>query len=373
MSNGQAAWRYVDLGAVDAFESNSQLPVIARSVAERALPTVTTSIWGRTHLNVGWFDDVDATVDLEAAARLGVQVIRRPFYGGGTAFYGERCAATWAFLIPKAEGPDPSPSLDEHLSRFQPVVLDTLGRIGLGEVVFEGSSDLRWNGRKIGALTAQDVVACDSVGGFLNLAPPDLDLYLAVARIPEEKFRDKVVKDLRSYVVTAQEIAGHPVSYEEFRRALLDSIGAAGIRLEAEGLSEEESSRLGRNAAKIADDDWVRRVSSERFRRAAPAGSRVGFANHKGRKLCRAGVAVDASGVMVSAMLAGDMHVSPPDVLDRTSAALAGADVGDREKLRARISSVFDGADVHQADALMGVTTEDLLTAVEAAVRCAET
>ena len=67
-------------------------------------------------------------------------------------------------------------------------------------------------------------------------------------------------------------------------------------------------------------------------------------------------------------MMAGDMHVGPPDVLDRTAAALIGADAGDDADMRARIASVFEGDDVHQADALMGVTTDDLLKAVQKAV-----
>jgi lipoate---protein ligase len=376
--SGTGAWRYVDLGAIDAFEANAQLPVIVKDVASSGRPAVTTSVWGRTHLNVGWFDDVDETVDLQAASRKRVQVIRRPFYGGGTAFYGEGCAATWAFLLPKAAPPDSvsrddnaGESLDARLVRYQAVVLDVLDRLGLGAVKFEGSSDLRFNGRKLGALTAQDVVACDCVGGFLNLRKPDLDLYLSVARVPDEKFKDKVVKDLREYVVTAEEIAGHEVGYGDFRRALLEALDFAGIDWDPGPLTEDERERVGRGAAKVASDDWVRRISSERFEEAAPQGSRVGFANHKGRKLCRAGVAVDPEGTVVAAMLAGDMHVGPPDVIDRVADALVGAPSEDRAELRSRIASVFEAPDVHQADEVMGVTTDDLLAAVSGAITSA--
>jgi lipoate-protein ligase A len=361
-------WRYLDLGAIDAFESNAQLPVVVRDVASTGRGAVTTSVWGRTHLNVGWFDDVDETVDLEAAARKGVQVIRRPFYGGGTAFYGEGCAATWAFLLPKAKDGETGESLDDRLARYQPVVLDFLARLGLSAVQFEGSSDLRLNGRKLGALTAQDIVACDCVGGFVNLSKPDLDLYLSVARVPDEKFKDKVVKDLREYVITAEEIAGHPVGYEDFRDAVLGALDSAGIAWDPQPFTDEERARLSRGVAKVASDDWVKRVSTDRFRTAAPEGARLGFANHKGRKLCRAGVALDDEGTIVAAMLAGDMHVGPPDVIDRVAAALVGARSGDESDLRSRIASVFEGSDVHQADAMMGVTTEDLLTAVRRAV-----
>src|SRR6516164_9536586 len=102
------------------------MAVLSRSTAEAGVPTLQTSVWGRTHLNVGWFDDVDATLDLAACERLGVQVIRRPLYGGGTAFYDAGCAVMWGFLLPKDRYDD----LDDALARFQPVVLDALAKLG---------------------------------------------------------------------------------------------------------------------------------------------------------------------------------------------------------------------------------------------------
>jgi lipoate---protein ligase len=356
-------WRYLDLGATGPYENASLMPVLARSVAEGAGPVAQTSVWGSTHLNVGWFDDVDATLDLDACRRLGVEVVRRQLYGGGTAFYGAGCAAMWGFLLPNDDQPD----LDGLLARFQPVLLDALDRVGLGEVGFAGSSDLRWHDRKLGALTAQDVMVCTSVGGFLNLRKPDIDLYLQVVRIPDDKFADKAVKDMREYVCTAEEVAGRPVSYEEWRNALVAALAGGGIAMEPGVLSEGEQYGLSKISAKVGSDDAIRRVSSDRFRSSAPAGARVGFGNHKGRKLCRAGVALDADGTIAAAMMAGDMHVSPGDTMDRVAGALTGGSTGDVDDLRARIASVFEGDDVHQADATMGVTTDDLLAAVEKA------
>jgi lipoate-protein ligase A len=343
------------------------MPVLSRNVAGGADPIATTSIWGQTHLNVGWFDDVDSTLDLDACERVGVAVIRRPLYGGGTAFYDAGCAVMWGFLLPKERYGD----LDAALARFQPVLLDALAKLGLGEVVFEGSSDLRWHGRKLGALTAQDVIACNSVGGFLNIAPPNLDLYLQVVRVPDDKFKDKTVKDMREYVCTAEQVAGRPVRYEEFRDALHASLERAGIELAPSELTDGERHGLAKIGERIGGDDMVRRISSERFTADAPAGTVVGFGNHKGRKLCRAGVAIDANGVIVDALMAGDMHVSPPDAIDRVADALVGASADEHEELRRRIASVFEGDDVHQAEATMGVTTDDLLAAVGKAIGAA--
>lgn len=361
-------WRYVDMGPVDPAEAMSQNPVLAGQVKAGGAPVAQSAVWGKTHLNVGWFDDVDSTLDLEACRRLGIDVVRRPVYGGGTAFYQKRCAVMWGFFLPADEGG----SLDEKLARFQPVLLDALGHLGLGAVGYEGSSDFRWNGRKLGALSAQDVMGVHNVGGFLNIAPPDIDLYLQVVRVPDEKFKDKVVKDMREYVCTAEEVAGGAVSYEEFRDALTGALEAAGIPLDHRPLTDEERKSVKDIAGYLGSEDQVRRVSSDRFTAAAPRGTRVGFGNEKGKKLCRAGLALDAGDIVVAALMAGDMHVSPPDTMDRVATALVGGAAGDLGDIRARIASVFEGPDVSQADAAVGVTTDDLLAAVGKAIAVAQ-
>ena len=193
--------RGIDLGAVDAFQNNAQMAVLARSTAESQRPTLQTSVWGRTHLNVGWFDDVDDTLDLARCAELGIQVIRRPFAGGGTAFYDAGCSLMWGVMYPKGAGHD---DLDAEIARVKPIVLDALDRIGLGEVTFRGSADLRWErDRKLGGVSAGDFGKVVSVGGFLNIRPPDIELYLQVVRVPDEKFKDKLVSDMREVVCTA--------------------------------------------------------------------------------------------------------------------------------------------------------------------------
>jgi hypothetical protein len=69
--------------------------------------------------------------------------------------------------------------------------------------------------------------------------------------------------------------------------------------------------------------------------------------------------------------MAGDMHVSPPDAIDRVADALVGAQADECEELRHRIATVLEGDDVRQAEATMGVTTDDLLAAVDTAIAAA--
>lgn len=360
-------WRHVDAGAVGPVENQALMGDLARDAILGGTPILQTSVWGATHLNVGAFDDIDATTDLAAAARLGVTVIRRPMAGGGTAFYDARCSVMWGLLRSK----DGHRDLDRELAAFQPIVLDALDHLGCRAVQFSGSADLRLpDDRKLGGMSANDFGPLVSVGGFLNIARPDVDLYLQVARVPHEKFRDKAVKDLREYLCTAEEVAGHPVGYAEFRDALLAAAKDAGIVVESMPAPKLDDTVLNKVRRKIASDDAVRKISSERFAAEHPA-ERVGFGNHKGRKLVRIGVALDAGGTVVAAMVSGDLHVSPPDTLDRIAGALERVPSDDATALRTRIAAVLDADDVHQADATMGVTTDDFLAALTTAIATA--
>jgi len=359
-------WRFIDGGAQQAAEAYGRLPAIASSVVQGGPEVLMSMIWAKGHLTVGWFDDVDSAINLEAAREAGVDVFRRPIFGGGTAFYDTEAVAVWSWIMRD----DRFGTLDDALMHFRPVMESALASIGLGEAHFEGSSDIRWRDRKLGNCITQAVLGTKIVGGFLNLKRPDLELYRRVARVPEEKFKDKVIKDIVEYICTPTDVRGTPVTYEELRDSVVRaSREVAGLELDPSPFSADEQSVTDQFVASVSSDDFIRRISSERFRTEAPAGSRVGFANVKGKKLVRSGVAVDAAGTILRTMVAGDMHTSPPDSMDRVAGALIGGNSADREELIARVRSVFDQPDFVQPDLAAGITPEDV---VEAVVRAAK-
>ncbi len=353
-------WRSIDAGAMDAPVAFGRMPILAASVVNGGPEVLMTGMFGAGHFQIGWFEDIDAVMDLDEARARGVQVFRRPVWGGGTAFYDTNASALVSFFIRD----DHFPTLDAALEEFRPVMRHALDALGLGEVSFEGSSDLRWRGRKLGTLITQSVLGTTVVGGFFNLRKPDLELYAAVARVPEEKFKDKIIKDQVAYICTPGEVRGRDLPYEEFRDAVVAAARAAGLDLDETGFTPEEDAGTQGFVDTVSADDYVRRVSSARFSDAAPAGARTGFANVKGKKLVRSGVAIDGEGTIVAAMMAGDMHLSPPEALERVAAALVGEHAGDRDGLLARARSVFAEPDIDQPDEAAGITPEDCVEAV---------
>jgi lipoate-protein ligase A len=355
-------WRFLDAGPQDAATAIGRMPALAQQVATGAWEGILlTGVWGRAHFNVGWFEDIDAVLDLEAARREGVQVVRRPAIGGGTAFYDEGCAAMAAFFVPHRD----DETLDDVLARYEAVLRRAFDALGLAGATFE-HGDLRWRGRKLGAVISQHVMGARVAGCFLNLRRPDLELYLRVAHVPDEKFADKAVKDMVAYVATPADVRGTDVSYEEFRDAV---VAAVGVPLEAKPPPEQEDEHVRSFADLVASRDWVTRRSSARFAASAPAGSRIGFANHKGRKLVRAGVALGADGVLEAVMMAGDMHLSPPEALDDLAASLVGLRPED-PSVRERVAAALAAAE--QADEHLGITTDDIVAAIRKAVEGTE-
>jgi len=351
-------WRFIDAGARDAPEFFGRMPILAASVAQGGPQIMMTGLFGRGHFQIGWFEDIDAVMDLDAAPAERIEVFRRPAWGGGTAFYDTNASALLGLFIHA----DAFATLDEALEHFRPVMRRALDDLGLGEAKFEGSSDIRWNGRKLGTLITQSVLGTTMVGGFFNLRKPDLELYARVARVPEEKFKDKIIKDQVEYICTPADVRGKDLQYEEFRNAVLTAARKeADLAFDPTGFTAEEDVGTKGFVQTVSADDWIRRVSSARFADGRPEGTRVGFANVKGKKLVRAGVALDGESI-ARAMVAGDMHVSPPEAMDNVAATLAGASVADREDLLSRVRAVFET--VEQADEAAGITPEDVVEAV---------
>ena len=361
MSEG---WRLIDAGAMDAPVAFGRMPMLAASVVNGGPEVMMTGMFGAGHFQIGWFEDVDAVMDLDAARARGIQVFRRPIWGGGTAFYDTNASALVSFFIRQ----DRFSSLDDALEHFRPVMRTALDSLGLAEVSFEGSSDLRWNGRKLGTLITQSVLGTTVVGGFFNLRAPDLETYAAVARVPEEKFKDKIIKDQVAYICTPADVRGEPLTYEEFRDALTAAARDL-IDIRPSSFSAEEDQGTQGFVDHVSSDEYVTRVSSARFAATAPAGSRVGLANLKAKKLVRAGVALDDEGTIVRALMAGDMHLSPPEAMDRVAEALVGEAADDRDGLLTVVRAVFAQPDIDQPDEAAGITPEDCVEAVSLAVK----
>ena len=92
-------WRFIDAGAREAPEFFGRMPILAATVATGGPQIMMTGMFGRGHFQIGWFEDIDAVMDLDAARAEHIEVFRRPVWGGGTAFYDTNASAFLSFFI----------------------------------------------------------------------------------------------------------------------------------------------------------------------------------------------------------------------------------------------------------------------------------
>ena len=192
-----------------------------------------------------------------------------------------------------------------------------------------------------------------------------------MVRVPDDKFKDKLVKDMSEYVCTAEEVAGHPVTYEDVRDALVAAMADAGVDLEPSELNEGERKGWPRVSTRVGDPEMVRRVSSERFVAERPGGLGSGWPTT--RAASSAGPAWPSTPTAPWSTRSWPATCTcrrpTPSTASPPSWSAPAAD--DPDDLRRRISSVFDQPEVTQAEQLMGVTTDDLLAAVTKAIAVA--
>src|ERR1044072_10033016 len=87
MEQAVERWRVIDAGAREAPEFFGRMPLLAATVATGGPQIMMTGMFGRGHFQIGWFEDIDAVMDLDAARAEHIEVFRRPVLGGAPAFY----------------------------------------------------------------------------------------------------------------------------------------------------------------------------------------------------------------------------------------------------------------------------------------------
>ena len=151
-------------------------------------PTLRVWGWDRRSVVLGRFQSVRNEVDMAAAAREGVQVVRR-ISGGGAMFIEPEGAITWSIFAPEAivEGM----SFPESYAFFDSWVVDALRELGV-DAWYAPLNDITSAGGKVGG--AAQARRGGAVLHHTTMAyQMNVPLMLSVLRIGQEKLSDKGV------------------------------------------------------------------------------------------------------------------------------------------------------------------------------------
>ncbi|MGP4007736.1 lipoate--protein ligase family protein [Streptomyces sp. 4N124] len=222
-------------------------------------PTLRVWEWAAPSVIIGSFQSLRNEVDLEAAARHGVDVVRR-ISGGGAMFVEPGNTITYSLSVPEAlvQGlsfPDSYAYLDDW-------VLGALGGLGI-KAWYQPLNDIATEQGKVAGAAQKRMVGPDGGPGavlhHVTMAYDiDADKMLDVLRIGREKLSDKGTKSAKKRVDPLRRQTGLP--REAVIERMIDSFrGRYGLtdgKVTPEELAHAEE--LAR--AKFGSPEWTARV-----------------------------------------------------------------------------------------------------------------
>jgi lipoate-protein ligase A len=288
----------------------------------------------RYFVAVGRHINIDDDIDMDACSRLGVALFRK-IGGGGSGVWGPN-----SFQFAMAFAQDLFPSMEEALRVMtEGVLLKAVHRLGVSEARYKHIGDILVGNKKLGALAAlPHGKDCVNMGGFLNVENLDISIAAAVLKTPEEKFSDKIAKDIRDYATSLEQETGRKISKPDFARAIGQELeGTLGAKIAFSMLSEMEMAFYDSYQQRYTAREWTFLKSSSRRFARIPEGFSLALSRHKARKLVCAHVLLDAKGMIADVMLSGDYIIKPIDGDDRIAKDLVGLKAADSEAIRQKI------------------------------------
>jgi lipoate-protein ligase A len=221
--------------------------------------------WKPPAVSVGYFQGVKDEVDLDACKRFGVDLVRR-ISGGGAVFH--HAELTYSIIMP-LKHPLAGETIFESYQILCPGITEGLSLFGIPSR-FVPVNDIHTGDRKVSGNAQTRRMGCVLQHGTV-LLDLDVDLMFELLKVPPEKTRGKVIREVKEGVTSLRAVLGREVSFEEavpvfaegFRRALsLDFVSPCRQEKprppEPEGPSGEEEDRARSLASeKFSSPAWL--------------------------------------------------------------------------------------------------------------------
>ncbi|WP_338601923.1 lipoate--protein ligase [Sulfolobus tengchongensis] len=244
------SWRFVSLPPQDGYHMITSFVAVAEYINNGGKNTFLVFYAKEPFVNVGVHQEVWLEVDLEFARKMGIPVVRRDL-GGGTVVItpGEHDY----FIVIRQEDAPKNPN--ELYQKFLTPVVNVLRSYGLNASLRD--QDIVVNGKKIsgnGAMTHGNAVV---IAGNILLSL-DVDLISKCIKVPTEKFRDKMAKDMSEWLTSLEKELGYIPPREEINKKLKEAFEKdLGIKFEESTLTPEEIELWEKLAKEKANEEWI--------------------------------------------------------------------------------------------------------------------
>lgn len=249
-------WRLLFTGHKDAHLNMALDESIMVHVGEGASPpTIRLYGWSPPAVSIGYFQGLEEEVNLEMCKNLGVDYVRR-ITGGGAVFHEHE--VTYSISIPEI-----SPSIPHNILESYKVICQGIihGLSELGIVAeFVPLNDIIVNSKKISG-SAQTRRNHTILQHGTVLIDTDVEKMFSLLRVPSEKIKDKLIKDVKERVTSINSILSKEVSFEDVCSALARGFERSfNIEMEKGELKETEISLANEiKKARYSNPIWNQR------------------------------------------------------------------------------------------------------------------
>jgi lipoate-protein ligase A len=185
--------------------------------------------WLPAAISVGYFQSIKEEVDLEKCSQLGVDVVRR-LTGGGAVLH--EFEVTYSFITKRYPQ-----NIRESYRWICDTIVISINRLGF-DASFVPLNDIVVNGKKVSgsAQTRKNGVLLQHGTLLLDV---DTDKMFSILKVPSEKLRDKIIKDIKERVTS---LAG--TTFDDMASSLKTSFAEKfDAKLVADRLTIEEITR----------------------------------------------------------------------------------------------------------------------------------
>ena len=185
--------------------------------------------WRPAAVSIGYFQSIKEEVDLEKCSQLGIDIVRR-LTGGGAVLH--ECELTYSFITKQYPQ-----SILESCKWICDAIVMSISRLGFN-ASFVPLNDIVVNGKKVSgsAQTRRNGVLLQHGTLLLDV---DVEKMFSVLKVPPEKLRDKIIKDMRNRVTG---LSG--ITFDHMRSSIKASFAEKfDSKLVADSLSTEEMRR----------------------------------------------------------------------------------------------------------------------------------
>jgi len=253
--NPPTEWRLLPLRVDNAFMSMAIDEALLKLNAEGKSPnTVRFWRWLPSTVSIGCFQNVEREVDLGAAKKYGVDVVRR-ITGGGAVFHDYDGELTYSVICRQDGVPD------DIIGSYELIcggLVRGFERLGL-RADFKPLNDVQVNGKKISG-SAQTRRWGSVLQHGTVLISPDVRRMFELLKVSPEKISDKFIASVFERVTTIERELGQKPSFEEVRGAMVKGFEEAlGVKLTEGDLTGEELELVEQLRLKYASEEWLKK------------------------------------------------------------------------------------------------------------------